>query len=181
MASITPVSGGQVWLKSIRWPFLNRPVSVVGVSTIGRGSRAGVFEVRGRSMPVVVHDIRKSRAFSLQILTDTDEQARDMDLVLAAGGTMFVHVPAASTVPGGYVSVGDTSQDPAAEGGGSPEQVFTLPCRVEAPPSPDVVGTTMTWGTVFALYGSWGALLASNPTWGDLLATVGSPDDLVVL
>lgn len=186
--SITPSLAGQVWLKSIRFPFLNRPVRVLNWAGIGRASRTGVFDVKGRSLPISVHDLRGSPQFELTIVTDdlsnpvVDglEQARDLDLMLAASGTLLIHSPPELPVPGGYVTVGNTEQDRIVRHGTSPF-VFTLPCTVEAPPGPDVVGTTMTWGTVFNLYGSWGALLAANPTWGDLLATVGSEDDLVVL
>lgn len=180
-ANITPDLGGQVWLKCPRFPFLNRPITVTGVSPIGRVSRGMAGEVTGRSMPVGTVDIRGSRAFTLTVFTDTNELAGDMDLILATGEIMFVHVPTGSTVPGGYVMIGDTAQAPGAEGGGSPEQTFELPCRVVVAPGADVVGTTMVWGTVFALYGSWGALIASNPSWSPLLATVGSAEDVVVL
>lgn len=179
--SITPDLGGEVWLKCPRFPFLNRPITVIGVSSIARASRGMAGEVTGRSMPVATVDIRGSRTFTLTLLTDTDESARDMDLILAAGQIMFVQVPSGSTVPGGYVMIGNTGQAPGTDGGGVPEQTFDLPCRVVVPPGADVVGTTMVWGTVFALYGDWQALIASNPSWGDLLATVSSPQDVVVL
>jgi hypothetical protein len=177
--SITPSLAGQVWLKSIRYPLLNRPVATVDYGPPARESRATVLAVTGRSVPIAVTDVRGSRAFTLEFLTETAEQARDMDLVLASGQTMFVHVPADCPVPGGYVNIAATAEGRRSTRG--PKRYFQLPCTVVAKPGPDVVGTTLTWGTVRNLYGSWEQLLASNPTWGDLLATVGSPDDLVVI
>src|SRR5690606_5446457 len=60
-ASIPPVLDG-VWLKSIARPYLNRPLPrVLDVSAIGRQSRSGVFEIVGRSRPVVVGSVRGSR------------------------------------------------------------------------------------------------------------------------
>lgn len=181
--SITPSLDGKAWLKSIRHPFLNRPIHRAlagGGQSIGRASRGSVFEVQGRSVPVAVTDIRSSREFTLTVQVPNEAAARDMDLTLASGDVFFIQVPPelAPHMTGGYVRIGESTQHREAD---TIMWRFTIPCTVVAPPGPGVVGTTMTWGGVFRLYGSWEALVASNPTWGDLLATVGSPDDLVVL
>lgn len=180
---------GDVILKSIRWPMLNRVIDVANWSEITRRSRSGIFAIKGRSTPVAVHDKRASREFTLTIWTDdmrrdseTDPvaDAAELDLILAAGGTYFVHVPDGSAVPGGYVSIGDTSEDRVVRHGTVPRR-FNLPCTVVTPPGPEVTGGTLTWGTVERLYGSWSALLAEHSTWSSLLAEIGDPDDLVVL
>lgn len=182
-ASITPSLDGRAWLKSIRHPFLNRPIHRVlagGGQSIGRAARGSVFEVQGRSVPVAVTDIRSSREFTLTVQVPDEAAARDMDLTLASGDVFFLQIPPelAPHMTGGYVRIGESTQHREAD---TIRWRFTIPCTVVAPPGPGVVGTTMTWGGVFRLYGSWEALVASNPTWGDLLATIGSPDDLVVL
>lgn len=182
-ASITPDLDGRAWLKSIKHPFLNRPIHRVlagGGQSISRASRGAVFDVQGRSVPVAVTDIRSSREFTLTIQVPDEAAARDMDLTLASGDVFFLQIPPelAPHMTGGYVRIGESTQHREAD---TIMWRFTIPCTVVAPPGPGVVGTTMTWGGVFRLYGSWDALVASNPTWGDLLATVGSPDDLVVL
>lgn len=182
-ASVTPSLDGHAWLKSIRHPFLNRPIHRVlagGGQSISRAARGAVFDVQGRSVPVAVTDIRSSREFTLTVQVPDEAAARDMDLTLASGDVFFLQIPPelAPHMTGGYVRIGESTQHREAD---TIRWRFTIPCTVVAPPGPGVVGTTMTWGGVFRLYGSWDALVASNPTWGDLLATVGSPDDLVVL
>lgn len=184
--SITPSLDGQIWLKSIEYPFLNRPIDTPFWDIIERLSRSMMFNVQNRSMPVASIDLRDSQSFQIQIATHTLAEARDLDLVLAASGVFFIHVPPedddcepVAAQPGGYVIIGDTVQRHVVPGSSS--MTWTLPCRVVAPPSPQVTAKTMVWGTVFNLYGSWGALISSNPTWGDLLEMVGSPDDLVVI
>lgn len=178
-ASITPSLEGRVWLKSIRHPFLNRPVSVGGVTGDTRSSKGGLLQVQGRSAPIAVTDVRASQQFTVTLRTATLIEARDMDLTLASGDTFYLQVPAGSQIPGGYVAIDTTGLE--RFGPVSTRRRWPLPCTVVTPPGPGVVGTTLTWGGVFNLYGSWAALDASNPTWRDLLATVGSPDDLVVL
>ena len=181
--SITPSLDGKAWLKSIRHPFLNRPIHRTlagGGQSISRAARGAVFDVQGRSTPVAVTDVRSSREFTLTVQVPDEAAARDMDLTLASGDVFFLQIPPdlAPHMTGGYVRIGESTQHREAD---TIRWRFTIPCTVVAPPGPGVVGTTMTWGGVFRLYGSWDALVASNPTWGDLLATVGSPDDLVVL
>lgn len=185
-SSITPDLNGEVWLKSIRYPFLNRVIDA-NHGDVARGARLGLFDIKGRSFPVGVSDLRRAPIFPIQVVTQTLEQARDFDLVLASGQTFLIQVPAevatecgiVSALPGGYVEVGDAVQHRAFSG--SQVYQWTLPCNVVAPPGPDVVGTLMTWGTVFSLYGNWASLVGANPTWLPLLETVGSPEDLVVL
>lgn len=187
-ASITPDLAGDacddtpVWIKSIARPFLNRPVAVVqrGEPTITRRSRAGVFDIVGRSFPIAVSDLRSSRQWTMYVRTYSHTDAQEMDLILASGDPLYVQVPAgcAASVPGGYVSVGDTTQSwhPLR-----PTQcLWTLPLTEVAPPGPDVVGVTISWQGVINSYSSWSTVIAGNATWADLLADVGSYSDVIV-
>lgn len=179
-ASITPNLAGQVWIKSLRYPFLNRAVYRIldRGDDIRRASGGAVFEVAGRSVPVAVADVRRSRQFTLYVQVATDEAARVMDLILTTGDTFLIHIPPDACTPGGYVQIDTTAQ---TRGSTAERWVFALPCTQVAPPGPDVVGTTLTWATVADLYGSWTALWAAHPDWASLYDTVGSPDDLVVV
>jgi hypothetical protein len=176
-ASITPTLGG-VWLKSVARPFLNRQVVVQDYGDVERTARAGVFDVIGRSFPVAVSDVRGSRRWNLTVLTSTAAEAGDIDMLLASGDPLFIHVPAGCDVPGGYVSVGDTAQRRPARR--SARRLFELPCVEVAAPGPDVVGAPSNWQTVLNTYGTWADLLAAHPTWADLLELIGEPTDVVV-
>lgn len=185
--SITPNLEGEVWLKSIKYPFLNRAIQCPSNDDIQRAFRGGVFEVQGRSMPIAVTDLRGSRRWNLTTITRTLEEARNFDLMLAANPLFFLHVPyedptacqRVSAVPGGYVIIQDSVQHRALPG--SQIYVWDLPLVEVAKPDPQIVGTTLIWNTVLNTYGSWEALIASNPTWIDLFQQVSSVDDLVVL
>lgn len=177
-ASITPSLGGRVWIKSIARPFLNRPVTVVDFSDVTRDPRSGVFGVVGRSAPVAVNDVRGSQQFELTVLTETLADARDFDLALSSGDTLFVHVPAAEMVPGGYVTVGSTRAARTARR--SVRRVFTLPCMVVAAPAPELVGVTYTWQGVTNDYATWADVVAANATWADLVEHVGGAEDVIV-
>jgi hypothetical protein len=177
-ASITPSLAGRVWLKCVGKPFLNRAVTVMDFSTVERAARTGLFDVVGRSVPIAVSDLRGPRRWSLQILAQTLTEASNLDQLLASGEPLFIHVPANVAVPGGYVTVGDISQERLARL--SVRRAFVLPCTEVAAPGPDIVGTTVTWQTVLNAYGTWAAVLAAHPTWADLLELIGSPSDVIV-
>lgn len=178
-AQITP-SLGAVWLKDIGRPYLNRAVTVVAPedNPVTRAARDGVFDVVGRSLPVVVTDVRGARQWQMLLRTATADEASTIDLILSTGDVMFVHTPTGCQVIGGYVRIGATSQTwhPL-----HPEQsYFTLPLTAAAAPGPDVVGSTGTWQTVLNTYATWSAVLAANPTWASLLNLIGSPSEVIV-
>lgn len=186
--SLTPDLQGEVWLKSIKYNFLNRIVDCPDYDDITRAFRGGIFQVQGRSTPIAVSDLQQSQQFTLTVVTRTLEDARNFDLTIAANPLFFLHVPAenpvgcearVSAVPGGYIKILDTTQRRIFRG--SQVYTWTLPCVVVAKPDPQIIGTTLTWGTVLNRYGSWEQLIASNPTWMTLFQQVGSPEDLVVL
>lgn len=180
---ITPSLDGQVWLKSIRYPLLNTAVEVAGYDDVDQQPRNTAYPVQGRSLPIGLADVRGGRDFRLDLGTETDAEDRHFDLILRASSEVFLHVPATgdcTLLPGSlYALPGRAVKHRIAEV--SPYHTYRIPLTEISPPPPDIVGTTLTWGTVERLYGSWSALVGANPTWRDLLATVGSPDDVVVI
>lgn len=177
--AITPVID-RVWLTCIKWPLLNRPVSVGDVEGGGRASRTGKFDVKGSPFPVVVADARSAPTFTLTLRTGTAEESRDLDLIMAAETEFLIQVPPdRPNIPGGYVTIDTYDLD--RFGPVSTRRRWPLPCTVTAPPAPDIVPATLTWATVERLYGSWEALAAANPSWLALLDGVGDPEDAVIL
>ncbi|MGH9247984.1 MAG: hypothetical protein ACRD0W_00465 [Acidimicrobiales bacterium] len=185
--SITPDLAGATWLKSIKYPALNRAIPTPDYRPIQRAARSGVYNIKGKVDPIAAHDAWTSRWWTMETVTESLVAARDMDLVLAAGGTFFVHVPAetenecftnpVSGMPGGYVLIVNSTQIHMV--GGSHGMGWTLPVRVVEPPGPEIAGTTITWEGARRLYGSWEALWASNPTWRDLWGQIMDPEDAI--
>jgi hypothetical protein len=171
-----------VWVKVVARPFLNTPVTVAGVSEVNRSARGGVFPVVGRSFPVGVSDVRGSRQYTLELLTQTPAEARDFDLLLASGEPIYLQAPSTQTkVPGSegtYWVIGDTTQTPT--GRISDRRVFAMALTEVAAPGPDVVGAAGTWQTVISEYATWADVLAAEPTWSDVLELVGDPSEVIV-
>jgi hypothetical protein len=174
---ITPVLD-TVWLKNISRPFLNRPVTVTDWSDVERPSRNGVFDIIGRTMPIAVTDLRSSRRYDLVLTTATVDEADELDLALASGEPVLIHVPADCPMPGMYAVVGDVTisrREPR-----SVRRYLNLPLIECAAPAPEIVGATNTWAAVIAGYATWADLIAANPTWQDVLDGVADPGDVVV-
>lgn len=169
----------QVWLKVPAAPFLNTPVIVADRSEIRRKSRSGLFDVVGRTLPVMVGDVAGSLTYTLQVLTETATEESDLDYLFASGEVVFLHVP--STVqhfPGGYFAAGDVSREPTMRL--SPRRVWSIPLTEVAAPGPSVVGSTYTCASVLADYSTVSAMIAANATIADLLERVASPVDVIV-
>lgn len=177
IASIMPTLT-RVWLKSIARPYLNRAVIVVDFSEVERAARTGVFPIVGRSFPIAVSDVRSGKSYTLELLTETASDERDLDLFLASGDPAFLHVPADSMVPGGYYTIGDTSA--RRLGRTSVKRVFSLPLQEIAAPDPDVVGATSTYNTVLTSYATYQALLDAHADYESVLELIGSPTEVIV-
>lgn len=168
-----------VWVKVPAIPYLNQPVVVADRSEITRRSRAALFDVKGRSFPVAVGDIASSQAFTLELITNTPAEERDMDYLFASGEVIFLQKPlGVEHFPGGYFSVGDVSRETTLRA--SPRRVWTVPLTEVAAPGPDVIGSSYTWTSVVNQYASWTALMAANATWTALLNRTGTPSDVIV-
>lgn len=177
-AAITPTLSGQVWLKSLARPFLNREVWVMSVGDVERDARNGVFPIVGRSLPVAVTDVRLGREFSLNILRETADDAEDLDYLLASGDPMFLHAPPDFPVPSLYAVAGRIVK--AHPVPGDPLRTYAVPLIEVVAPGADVIGSLGTWNTVLAGYATWSALIAAKATWNDVLQLVGDPSEVIV-
>jgi hypothetical protein len=147
---------------------------------IARKARAGVFEVKGRSLPVVVSEVRGPREWTLQVRTDTPADTRALDLLLASGDVLYVQVPPGYDLPGGYVTVGAITQQRISALPGDLRSVWVLPMTEVAAPGPDVVGYTATWAGLLAAFPTWADLVAAFPTWADAAEYVSDPETVIV-
>lgn len=179
--AITPVLGGQVWMKSIARPFLNRQIQIASAGDQTRRSRSNVFDVVGRSLGVAVTDVRGGKEFELVVQTDTAAEADDMDYTLSAGDVMYLQMPDGYPVPTGYYAVGDVTRSwrglPPVQ---NPVRWFTLPLTQVAAPDPSVVGTVATWISTANAAATWTDLVALAATWADVAERVAGASDVIV-
>lgn len=177
-AAITPALD-RVWIKSITRPFMNRGfLRALPVSTVQRADRNGYFEVVGRTLEVVVSDVKGGRQYTLQVVTETKQEADDLDFLLASGDFLFVHTPVGEiNVVGMYCTAGQPQTGIVIA---SQWRVHEIPLRECAAPTADVVGSTATYLTVQSTYATYNAVLAAKATYNDLRDLVGSPSEIIV-
>lgn len=175
--SITPTLTA-TWLKSVARPFLNQSFSRSEiVSDVNRPERDGVFDIIGRSLPIAVTELRSSKQYSLRLVTRTLGEADALDLLLASGDALFLHVPSTWPLPSAYVAVGNA---PRAMRWSTDWSTWTLAIKEVAAPSADVVGSLSTYQTVLSTYATYTALLAAHSDYADVLTLIGSPDEVIV-
>jgi hypothetical protein len=179
ITSITP-GMTDVWLKSIYRPFLNRKIDVLrDFAEVSREFRGGVFPIINRSLPIAVTDLRRSRQWVLGVCTSTAAEATDLDVLLASGDPLFLHVPANSNlpVPSAHIVIDRTAS--SRKRAYSDKRVWTLPYTEVAAPGDEVIGSVGTWQTVLNTYATWQDVINNHATWADLLTLVGSAEDVI--
>lgn len=171
--STTPVID-KVWIKHIRYPFLNTALSTpTGELKIKRKSRAGVFPVIGRSLPVGVTDLRLGKEFLLGARVEDDTERERLDLVLASGEPILLQSPPTVRLPSSlYAVIGDDDYDDES-------RTFVLPLTQVAAPAASIVGTTSTYAGVLATYATYADVLVAHATYASILELIGSPGDVI--
>lgn len=177
--TVTP-SIDRAWLKSVRRPFLNTGITVEDYSAIKRSSRAGTFEIPGRSYPVRVGDVASSRSWSYDLLTYSAAEAKSLEFLIASGDEGYLQVPPGFDIPGGYVDLGNMDKSRVSRPLSDARRRFTLQTYNIAAPAPTVVGYAATWAGILADFGSWTAVLAAFATWADVMEYVADPETVIV-
>lgn len=181
-SSITPMIDA-VWLKDIYRPFLNRTLGCIpNQSSIRRQARNGIFPIVNRSYPVAVTDLRGSREYTIEVITQTTQERLDFDLIMSTGDIFFIQAPPDDPTPTVYAAIQDTDERRPLRNRtcGNDWRVFSLPIIEVAQPALDVVGVIGTWQTVINTYVTWADVLVAHSTWASLLTLVGSVDEVLV-
>lgn len=177
--SVSAVTFAEPWLKVPAAPFLNTAVVIADRGDMVNRARGGLLDVKGRTDPVMIGDVRAGVAYTLQLLTETAGDEDNLELTLSTGDVIFLHLPANErTVPGGYFSVGDVSRQSTLRR--SPRRLWSLPLTRVVAPGPDVVGAAYTIASNMAEYATIADVMADNATIADVLARTGSPADVIV-
>ena len=154
-----------VWLKFITHPALNQRLTFMGRTEVTRSARTAVFDVRGRSDPVVVSDVHSSRRMTIRCKAETPDEAATLDHALSQGLPCYLQVPETINTPSMYALIGDYQHEaPAIK---SMRSVFTIPLVEVAAPPATIVSPQATWQQVLDDYATWEVLMAAAPTWLD--------------
>jgi len=173
--SLQDVTGVEkVWIKNLQRPYMNTALSTpVGLITVKRAARAGVFPVVGRSVAVAVTDQRLGKELTLGARVESANERDRLELVLKSGEPILLHIPPGIIrLKSMYAVIGDDEYDDETV-------TYTLPLTEVAAPDASIVGNTVTWTDVVATYATWADLIAAKATWAAVLDSVGSPTDVI--
>ncbi|MGL5910389.1 MAG: hypothetical protein ACRCZP_10350, partial [Phycicoccus sp.] len=135
--------GVRAWLKFVAAPRYNRRVTITGWSDIERPDRNQLYDVDGRTDPIVVTSGHSSRRTTLTLRTWDLDESRALDEALSQGIPGFLHMPAGSQLPAMYAVFGTYRQRPASRR--SQGAVWEVPVVEVAAPPPSIFATPATW------------------------------------
>lgn len=171
--SITPTFT-QVWIKNLARPYMNTALSTpVGELSIKQAARAGIFPIKGRSLPVAVTDQRGGREFTIGAQLLDEAERNRLIAVLKSGEPVLLHIPPGNIrLESMYAVIGDIEYDDEAS-------ILWMPLTEVAAPAASIAGTRVLWQDIVNTYATWADLLAAKATWADVLQSVGDPSDII--
>lgn len=171
MASPVLDDPGQVWLKSPGIPALNSRVTMAAPVAWARKARAGVYEIVGRSTPVVVTDRRASREGTLSMHVWDNDSHEALNALLDSGLPALVQAMPGHGLPGNlYVHLGDASSEPLSWSAAVPGWRWSVSVREIDRPSGGLEGSARyTWEDVMSAYETWTDVADEHPTWLSVL------------
>lgn len=167
------------WLMNPARPGQNIRVEITGFSEINNAGRTGIFEIVGRSAPVIISDIMESNSFEFTIDAATKAEAKEIAGRLALGDPMFLLVPDPNSDIDTFYFTATSMKRSVDTPGGS--WSVTVSAREVSQPAPAVYGSTYIWNDVATDYVSWTAVLADpqNATWSNLVDRIS--DDVIIV
>jgi len=161
------------WLKNPNRPGQNVRVEIMDLIPTTRDGRTGVFQILGRSFPVVVSDLMTSRSFSLVIDAPSKSVAKDLEGRFAIGNPMYLQPPSGTDDVDAiyFVTTQCKVEQDEKQSLGWTVTVDAIECAM---PNPAVYGDTYTWSDVIANYATWSDVIAANATWSDVIDKVST-------
>lgn len=171
---------GVAWLKSVGQPALSKRVNISEFSDRSRPGRVlSEYEVLGRSNKVVLKDVLGGREGTLSLVTfpvgglwESDSSWRDVELLLAKGGTLLLQT-AGTTLTGEddvYLEVTDYQRKRIGVVGGELVHLHSIEfVEVDRPATTQQALSLRDWQSVLDQNASWQDVLTNHSSWLDVL------------
>ena len=106
-ASLT--TPAQAWLRDVAQPQTSRPVIVVNTDDESLPAYQHVYDISGRRLPLVVHDIRLGRHGSVLLFVADVDARRGLESLLATGNPLLLTLCQEVGFPACMMAVGDAT------------------------------------------------------------------------
>lgn len=84
------VPGNQAWLRDVRSPVLSTSIIVVSTGDELLPAFQNVYDISGRRLPLVVHDVREGRHGEVTLLTPSRANRQAVEALLATGNPLLL-------------------------------------------------------------------------------------------
>lgn len=172
-AVVSLASGGRTWLKHVSKPSLNTVVQVESAPDLSRPIPQGVFDVIGRSQPIVVSLPRKSSRGTLNLVSNTETERRGLWQLLQDGSPLLLLTPVGYGLGHQYISISDVEEKRVVGVGHEPTRRWELEFTVVGRPSGLILESGVTWQTVLDDYDTWLDIVITEADWQDVLEGSG--------
>lgn len=179
---VTVVSGGMVWLKDPARPWANialenclqglacadkdPALSLRGLGEEVRAADAGLMPVLNRVLPVDVWAVRKGIVSSMQIVSMTDAARVAVETFFAAGGPIFLQLPAEYGWADRYWQPGDTTAARISRDMRRPYRLWDVPLvEIDAPVGPGQGTACNNWCALADTFATYADMTATGLTW----------------
>lgn len=165
-------SNGLTWLKHPGRPALNATFTISRAPDFTRPVSVGVFDVLGRTKPIVRSMRRYAERGELIVYTDNESERLALLALIEDGAPLFLATPGGHGVGNVYVSVGDVAEQRISRLGSEFARYWSLPLTIVDRPSGVALAVGNSWSDVLGAYASWSQLLQTEGTWIGVLEGV---------
>ncbi len=164
------------WLKDPFRPFANVRVLWHGDSEYSRKARRELFYPRGSKYPVPLWDVRVAPDSSVEVATETTDEAIALTTLLDTAGVIMIDVKQEFGVPVRYVSIGDVSgrragSDPTRDLGWE-ARIWKFDINEVEYPLGSPVGQTLSYSMVEGFFDSYLAVATGVASYESLAAGI---------
>lgn len=181
------IEQGDVFLKSIQFPSLNRNLGCIFTGERSRRSRVGLFDVKGRHAVLAVFDVGSTETMSIRFITTSVEANKAVTALLTWGGPLLLQSPPdevddgcgdIAAYPSGWFAPGDSTQVRPLTGRRGWE--WTVPLtRIAVPSVTDIIPAHMTWEVLWQITANWVELWDTWATWADMWDSSVAPGTMI--
>lgn len=170
---------GRIYLHNVSSPGAILSPQVEEFDAVSKESKATVYDVVGRSTPVVVSAVRSSRTGSVRLLTKTLEERDALWALFDATDVLLLRTEPTYGVGALYLAANTVSEERVTRLGAQAMRRFTVEWVETGPP----VGSSLTaannsWQVVVTGASTWEVLMGVRSNWSEVyVQPIGSAEE----
>lgn len=164
------------WVSTDTWlidpldPNNNLKIDIVTLPAVARKVVRGVFDIAGRTNPVVLSDARHTGEATITFVTHTTAAARKMRALMATGRVLYLNGAAGDDVTSGYIALGDANETRASRLAAVQDRFWQATyVTVDAPVGDAAVFITGQWSTIPLGWDTWVTFSLAYESWAEVI------------